>query len=344
MQPIKHPAAWAAEDLRGDQSWIVTLDDAHRSEALRALGQVQDHELAAIDRRSFPLPSLGPALDSLIDEIEGGRGIALIRGTPTEALQLPEIERLFWGLSSHVCYPEAQDRSGKRLHHVRAERTLASREDAAQVFRSSNIRAYQTNVELGFHGDGSDALFFLCVRQGKSGGTTRLSSALTAYNDVLAEDRDLARVLEEEFTFDTRGELGESRPTQTLPIFASHGGDVSALYKRGYIELAQRLPGVSALSQDQIRALDALDAALASSKNCFEFQMKPGDILVANNYNIMHARTAFEDWPEPAPGRLMLRIWGTLRRNRRAIPPPYRQTREFAESQARRVSLGDGAS
>lgn len=101
---------------------------------------------------------------------------------------------------------------------------------------------------------------------------------------------------------------------------------------------------MEALSAPQIRALDALDRALASDKNCYEFQMQPGDILIANNYNIMHARTAFEDWPEPAPGRLMLRIWGTLRRNRRPIPPAYRETREFAESQARRVSLGDAVS
>lgn len=344
MHPIEHPAAWSADDLRRDQSWILSLDGGEKTQALAALSQLGATALGQIDREIFPLGALGRSLDALIDEIEGGRGVALIRGVPIEELALEEVERLFWGLSAHLCYPEAQDRSGKRLHHVRAERTLQSREDAAHVFRTSNIRAYQTNVELGFHGDGSDALFFLCVRQGKSGGTTRLSSALTAFNDVLAEDPASARILGEAFTFDARGELGEARPTQSLPIFAAHGGEVSSLYKRGYIELAQRLPGVEALSAPQIRALDALDRALASDKNCYEFQMQPGDILIANNYNIMHARTAFEDWPEPAPGRLMLRIWGTLRRNRRPIPPAYRETREFAESQARRVSLGDAVS
>lgn len=37
----------------------------------------------------------------------------------------------------------------------------------------------------------------------------------------------------------------------------------------------------------------------------------------------------------------MLRIWATLRRNRRPLPIPFRTTREFAATQARREALGD---
>jgi hypothetical protein len=223
---------------------------------------------------------------------------------------------------------------------VRAEVTLGTKTESQRLFRETNIRGYQTNVELNFHGDGSDALFFLCARQGRSGGTTRLSSATTAFNDLIASRPDLADVLQLPFYFDTRGETGDS-PYQISPIFVVHAGLVNILYKRGYIELAQRLPGVPALSDIQIEAMDALDRALRSEKNCFEFAMAPGDILIANNYNILHARTQFEDWPAPAPGRLMLRIWSTLKRNRRPLPAPFRTSREFRESHKRRVALGD---
>ncbi len=341
FKPPRPLSAWEANDLRDDEGWIQTLSGAERAEARNALDAVSGRDVLTITADNFPLPSLARKLDLINDEIEGGRGVALIRGAPIEDLDSEAIERLFWGISSHICYPEAQDRSGKRLHRVRAEQTVASRADAERVFGGSNIRAYQTNVELGFHGDGSDALFFMCVRQGKAGGETRLSSAVTAFNDVLQADPELAAALQAPYDFDARGELGADKPTQSLPIFAHYDGYLSALYKRGYIELAQRLPGVAPLSSLQLRALDALDAALSSAKNCYEFRMQPGDILIANNYSIMHARTGFEDWPDAARGRLMLRIWGTLRRNRRPIPPAYRESREFSEAHKRRVALGD---
>lgn len=331
-EPVTHRSAWVRRDLELDRSWIVTLDDGDRREILSALDSAQPGA-------PLNLPMLGLRLDAIVDEIEGGRGVALIRGAPLEGAS-EQIERMFVGLAEHLGFPEAQDATGKRLHHVRAERAFKDRGEAQQIFQTTNIRAYQTNVELGFHGDGSDALFFLCVRQGKSGGETRLSSVTTAFNDLLARDVSIVETLQQPFTFDTRGETG-AKPHQELPVFAYHAGELSSLYKRGYIELAQRIDGVAALTAAQVAALDALDETLASEKNCFSFTMQPGDILIANNYNVLHARTAFEDWPPPAEGRLMLRIWATLKRNRRILPPSYRTSREFAETYRRRVSLGD---
>lgn len=343
LRPIDHPSAWTAAELAEDRSWVVELTENDKAEALAALERVGGWAVESIGCRDFGLPSLGPRLDAIIDEIEGGRGVALIRGVPIGGLALGDIERLFWGLATHLGYPEAQDATGKRLHHVRAQQTVADRDQARQLFAGSNLRAYQTNIELGLHGDGSDALFFLCVRQGKTGGATRISSATSAFNDLLAQDPTLVAALRIPVAFDTRGETGPDRPYQVAPVFALEDGQLSMLYKRGYIELAQRLPGAPPLTPQQIAAMDALDQLIGSEKNCFSFDLAPGDILIANNYNVLHARTAFEDWPAPAPGRLMLRIWSTLRRNRRKLPPSYRTSREFAEAQRRRELLGDPA-
>jgi alpha-ketoglutarate-dependent taurine dioxygenase len=37
--------------------------------------------------------------------------------------------------------------------------------------------------------------------------------------------------------------------------------------------------------------------------------LRPGDMQFLNNHVIMHARTAFEDYPEPARRRDLIRVW-----------------------------------
>jgi hypothetical protein len=36
---------------------------------------------------------------------------------------------------------------------------------------------------------------------------------------------------------------------------------------------------------------------------------EPGDIQLVHNHQILHDRTAFEDWPEPERKRHLLRLW-----------------------------------
>jgi hypothetical protein len=36
---------------------------------------------------------------------------------------------------------------------------------------------------------------------------------------------------------------------------------------------------------------------------------EPGDLQLVNNHTCFHARTAFEDWPEPERCRHLLRMW-----------------------------------
>ncbi len=40
--------------------------------------------------------------------------------------------------------------------------------------------------------------------------------------------------------------------------------------------------------------------------------LRPGDMQLCNNYTVLHARTGFEDWPEPTRRRHMLRLWLSL--------------------------------
>ena len=37
--------------------------------------------------------------------------------------------------------------------------------------------------------------------------------------------------------------------------------------------------------------------------------LEPGDIQWLSNHTVMHARTEYEDWPEPQRKRHLLRLW-----------------------------------
>src|SRR3546814_15433164 len=52
----------------------------------------------------------------------------------------------------------------------------------------------------------------------------------------------------------------------------------------------------------------------------FDMDFQIGDIQLLNNHTILHARTDFEDWPEPERKRRLLRIWHNLTTRREPAP------------------------
>lgn len=341
LAPFFDKSVWRRDDLARDESWIITLSEEEQSEALKALDTVSRVPLERITAQSFPLPKLAPRLDGVIDEIEGGRGVVLLRNAPVERLTIKDAERMFWGLACHIGYPERQDRDGARLHHVRAQQSFTNQDNIHKAFSESSLRGYQTNIELTFHSDGSDALMFLCKQPARAGGYSRVASAGAAFNALLEVNPEFAAALQQPIGFDLRAEPLAERQFQLAPVFCFHQNRLNVLYKRGYIELAQRHLDAPRLTTMQIEAMNALDIILADPAFHYEFLMRPGDIEIANNYSVLHARTAFENYEDPLLERHMLRIWATLRRNRRPMPPAYAQTREFSESYLRRRWLGD---
>ena len=50
----------------------------------------------------------------------------------------------------------------------------------------------------------------------------------------------------------------------------------------------------------------------------------PGDIQFLHNHTILHARSEYEDWPEPSRKRHLLRLWLTDP-SARPIPKEHRE-------------------
>jgi hypothetical protein len=71
--------------------------------------------------------------------------------------------------------------------------------------------------------------------------------------------------------------------------------------------------------------MDAIDLFRETAQRLqFETRLEPGEASFLNNYTVMHARSEFEDWPEPERKRLMLRLWLDAERKRRPVVPNIR--------------------
>lgn len=330
--PIEGPLNWRAKDVGDPDQWTYRLSDAARQEV--GAFCASQRGVPAVDLDVPLLPVLQQELKPAAAAMEKGPGFALIEHLPLPSggavSDFERIDQLFWSTICQMGTPEAQDLHGKRLHYVESNKKEANLVD------NDTLRAYQTNLEIGFHGDGSDALAFFCHRQAPSGGESRLVSVAAAFNDVLSRDERLAQTLQQDFYFDARGQRSDGAKIQKLPIIKVQNGYLYAMYKRGYIELAQRFQEVPRLSQIQIEAMDAFDAALEDPNNFIQFRMQPGQILLANNYCVFHARTKFADSPDPDQARRFLRIWLTLFEGRPIIDL-WGDTREFGHSYRRRM-------
>ena len=62
-----------------------------------------------------------------------------------------------------------------------------------------------------------------------------------------------------------------------------------------------------------------------------EFLLQPGDMIFINNLTVLHARSGFENDPDPAKKRLLLRLW-LATPDGRVTPPGNRFGRETKHS------------
>src|SRR6266508_2422286 len=92
-------------------------------------------------------------------------------------------------------------------------------------------------------------------------------------------------------------------PYFRIPVFNWHEGLLSTIYQRQYIESARRSPDVPPLTARQIEAMDMFDALANNPALNMHMEFRPGDVQLVHNHTILHDRTAFEDWLEPANAR-----------------------------------------
>jgi hypothetical protein len=302
---IHGAGVWTGRDLQADASWIHPLSPESLEEIDRALG-IAKRTGARIPfgRDAFPLPHVSEELDSILDEVENGRGFVLVRGIPRSRYSDEECELIYWGLGVHLGTPVSQNARGHLLGHVR---------DEGRTINDPNARAYQTRMRMDFHTDmlPVDLLGLFCVRRAKSGGESKVVSALTIHNVLREERPDLLEVLYGTFHLDWRGEepAGE-RPFFSLPMFSERDGRVTTrICSLAYYTSAARFGQRYAPSALQVEALRKVQEIANRPELMLSMEFEEGDIQLINNHMTLHARTSYEDYDEPHLQRHLLRMW-----------------------------------
>ena len=298
------PAAWYGPQWRGHDEWIVRLSDSDVQEveaATRAWQAQPRADPAPMRAADFPLPNLGPRLAAIRDELLHGRGFSLVRGLPVRRWGARDNAIAFMGLGAHVGRPRSQNAAGHLLGHVR-DLGLSSTDPA--------VRIYQTHERQTFHTDSCDVVALLCLAEARRGGDSLLVSSATIFNEMRRRRPDLLACLFEPLATDRRGEVPAGmKPYFEIPVYSWHAGFLTAIYQRQYIDSAQRFPDAPRLSPRHVEALDLFDALAEDPALHLRMRLAPGDVQFVHNHTLLHDRTAFEDWPEPARRRHLLRLW-----------------------------------
>ncbi len=295
-EKLTGPSAWRGEDLRNDDSWLIHLSSDMINIIDAGLAEVKARGLSFpnFTKDDFPIHAISKALDKYAEEMENGKGFLLLRGLPIAGYDSDDLDIINYGIGLHLGTPVCQNLKGDLLGKVMNVGDITKKE----------TRVYETNLYLPYHTDVSDVFGLMCVRQGKSGGLSSLVSSGAVYNEILENYPEYLGVFYRPMYY---AHLGRDASIKS-PIFSYHDGKLSARYLRQYIELGAELEG-RPLSRVEMEALDVFDEIIHKEEIRLDMMLEPGDLLLANNYAVMHSRTSFEDFDELEKRRKLIRLW-----------------------------------
>lgn len=304
IEPVMTRAAWRGADIHDGEEWIYRLDAGEIAEIDDALAHLKStgRQIPDVGKEHFPLKRFARTLRLLQTEIENGLGIMLVRGLPRERYSAEEMGLIYWGIGAHFGRAVAQNAQGDVLGHVR--------DMGRDQYKDMHARGYQTASRLPFHNDSCDIVGLCCLETARSGGLSAVASSVAVYNELASSRPDLVQVLSEPFYADRRGEESPGqKPYYVTPTFIWHHGRMFNRYNRTFINSAQRFNEVPRLSALQIEALDSVDRLCNDPALRLDMKLERGDMQFVNNYVVLHSRTAYEDHPEEARKRHLLRLW-----------------------------------
>jgi hypothetical protein len=298
------PLETACEWKHGDVDYVLELTDEHLDELDAALieAEARTDDVLDIGAEHFPLPTLGPVLRGVADDLMNGRGVVLIRGVDVERYGKERATTIYWGVGAHLGAPWPQNAKG----HLLGDVTDQGKTGADPTSRGNELGG----VGLPFHSDGSDLVGLFCLDPGRSGGESVVANAVTCHNQLVRDEPELAAALYEPFPYDLRGEHKPgSRQWYTMPIFNRLGDRLFVRYIRPYISSSRRHDDAPRLSDVGLEAMNRLDAMCNDPEYHVSMLMQAGDMQFVNNYHVLHARRPYDDDRPNGVVRHLKRLW-----------------------------------
>lgn len=89
-------------------------------------------------------------------------------------------------------------------------------------------------------------------------------------------------------------------------------GEQRTFYHSDSFRSVQRHEDVPPFTPQEQELLDLYEEIARSPELRLDMQFEPGDIQLVSNHRVLHARTAYEDDPQPGAERHLLRLWLSL--------------------------------
>lgn len=268
-------SAWTAADLQSDQSWMHALSNDEPLEA--------------------------NLLSRICAELrEGGRGLFLLRGLSLEGGDRERTASSCVGLAKQLGRLLPQNLEGDLIRWVEDQDKYAANE--------CESKGHRGRAAMLPHCDSADVACLFCVRPAKLGGATTVASAGAIFNRIAEHYPEHLKALHAGFYFDLTGKSPEGVSERRCPVFESRQDGVSCRFNKSRIEAGMKHRGI-ALSDAEEAALECINALALRPDLAFRLILAPGDALFFANRRVLHAREAFEDWPETQRKRLLLRVW-----------------------------------
>ncbi|KAF2466843.1 taurine catabolism dioxygenase-like protein TauD [Lindgomyces ingoldianus] len=307
---IAGPTVWKAEDYtHNPERWTHPFSPSEIQEMSCAADAflASGTPLTGITKETFSLPNFRKFLEGMRNELLNGKGFILFKGMPVQEWGNKKSAVAYMGLGTYLGYLVSQNGRGHVLGHVK---DLG--DDATQI---DKVRIYRTNARQFFHADDSDIVGLLCVARALDGGESDIVSSHHVWNTLQRENPDVAEELTKPlWYFDRKGETskGEEEWIKTS-VFYLEKGENPRVYSKWdpyYIRSLTRFSNagiIPPLSPAQKRATTVLEETCLHL--ALHMILEIGDIQFLSNCHVLHARTAYKDYPAPAPRRHLMRLW-----------------------------------
>lgn len=285
--------------------------------------------LQTIEQEDFRVPSFAKDVADLRRRLDDGLGLIVIRGLRLERWSPEEIEMVYWGFGNYLGRVMRQNLRGERLDKVK---------NLGETNVTDPYRIIETNQHFQPHTDNGmleprppHYLGLMCIRNADNGGESLLISAYSIHNTIRTERPHYLPRLYQPFAIEPPVEqrLPGREPLWRKPVFEWDGRDLTIHYIRYLMDPGMVRAGTPP-SAAETEILDYIDSILRRDELLFQYQLKPGEILIENNLRNLHGRTAFEDQAAAGKGRELRRIWLWRRHGRPGMDPVALDAHELA--------------
>ena len=307
---IAGPTVWEAGDYRKrPETWTHRFTNEEIEEMNDAADAFMASEtpLTGITKKKFPLPLMESFLGGIRNDILNGKGFILFKGMPVQAWGNHKSAVAYMGLGTYLGYFVSQNGLGHVLGHVKD-----TGDDPSKI---DKVRIYRTTARQFFHADDCDIVGLLCIARALEGGESDVVSSHHVFNALQREHPDVVKTLcEPNWHWDRKGEISPGQePYMRQPIFFKETGKDGRVYTKWdpyYVQSLERfwnagvIPPLTEAQQKAVKILEDTCMRLA-----LHMVLEAGDIQFLSNAHVLHSRTAYKDYPPPAPRRHLMRLW-----------------------------------